>query len=127
MTSSSPAALPKKRNVVLVVLDIVAGVVLLVISLSLGLGVLLSAVQYGALNTGCGAGPYQGLTCNSTVLSIVVYGLMAVAVLAFFLGLGFFVVNMVRKRYGFYWPLAAIIVTVGLFYLGSWVAGLTVP
>lgn len=127
MTSLTTAPARKKRNIVLVVVDIVLGIVLIIISLFIGLGVLLSAVQYGGLQAGCGAGPYQGLSCNSAVLSIVVYGLMTVAVLAFFLGIGFFIVNMVRKRYGFYWPLAAIVVTVALFYVGSWVAGMTVP
>ncbi len=127
MTSSTPAATRRKRPIVLVVSDVAIGVVLTIISLFIGLGVLLSAVQYGGLQAACGAGPYTGLTCNSPVLSIVVYGLMTVAVLAFFLGIGFFVVNLVRKKYGFYWPLAAIVVTVALFYVGSWVAGMTVP
>lgn len=127
MTSSTPALARKKRNPALVALDVAAGVILIVISLVIGIGVLLSAVQYGGLHAQCGAGPYDGLTCNTTVLSIVVYGLMAVAVIVFFLGVGFFLVNMVRRRYGFYWPLAAIVVTVALFYVGTWVAGMTVP
>ena len=127
MTSSTTAPARKKRNVALVVVDVAVGIILIIISLFIGIGVLLSAVQYGGVQAQCGAGPYNGITCNATVLSIVVYGLMVVAVLAFFLGLGFFLVNMVRKRYGFYWPLAAIAVTVALFYAGSWVAGMTVP
>ena len=127
MTSSPTAPARKKRNVALVVLDVTVGVILIIISLVIGIGVLLSAVQYGGIQAQCGTGPYDGVTCNATVLSIVVYGLMAVAVIAFFLGVGFFIVSMIRRRYGFYWPLAAIIVTVGLFYVGSWVAGMTVP
>lgn len=94
-------------------------------SLLIGLSVLVSAVQYGGLQAGCGAGPYDGLHCNGAVLGVVVYGLIAIAVIAFFLGLGFFVVNLIRRRYAFYWPLAAIVVTVGLFYLGTWLASLT--
>ncbi|CAN5182258.1 hypothetical protein BH11ACT4_BH11ACT4_22470 [soil metagenome] len=117
----------KKRNTVLVALDVAAGAILIIIGLFMGLAVLVAAVQYGGLQAGCGAGPYQGLVCNQAVLSVVVYGLIVVAVLAFFLGVGFFIVNMVRRRYGFYWPLLAIVVTVGLFYLGTWVAGMTVP
>lgn len=127
MTSSNSATPRAKRNPALVVLDIAAGAVLLVISLFIGLAVLVSAVQYQGLLVQCGAGPYTGLTCNSTVLGIVIFGLIAVAVLAFFLGLGFFVVNLLRKRYAFYWPLLAIAVTVGLFYAGTALAGATVP
>jgi len=61
------------------------------------------------------------------VLGIVVYGLMAVAVLALFLGFGLFLVNVIRKRVAFYWPLAGIVLTLVLFYIGTWVAGMTVP
>jgi hypothetical protein len=124
MTSSPPLS---KRNPALVVLDVTAGILLLIVGVVLGLAVIASAVSYGGIQANCGAAPYSGLTCNAAVLAIVVYGLIVVAVLAFFLGLGFFVVNLVRRRYGFYWPLAALVVTLGLFYLGTWVAGLTVP
>lgn len=126
MTGPTPAA-PRKRNTALVALDIVAGVVLLTMSLLIGLSVLTSATLYGGLQAQCGAGPFEGLHCNSTVLAVVVYGLIAVAVIAFFLGLGFFVVGQIRRRYSFYWPLAAIVLTLALFYLGTWVASLTTP
>jgi hypothetical protein len=109
------------------VLDVIASVVLLVISGGISFGVVVSAFAYGGLNAECGAGPYTGLTCNATVLAIVVYGLMAIAIIAGFLGLGMVIVSLIRRRYTFWWPLAAIVVTVGFFYLGTWVAGMTVP
>lgn len=127
MTSSTAAAPRPKRNLALVVLDTAVGIALVFVSMLLGLAILASAVQYRGLQVQCGAGPYAGLTCNGAVLAIVVYGLMTVAILGFFLGLGFFIVNLVRKRYGFYLPLIAIVLMIGLFYLGTWLAGLTVP
>jgi hypothetical protein len=67
------------------------------------------------------------MTCNGLVLSIVVYGLIAVAVLATFIAFGMVIVGLIRKRSVFYWPLAAIILTIVLFYIGTWVAGMTLP
>lgn len=122
-TSSSPPARP--RNSVLVALDVIAGILLILVGLGVGLAVLTSAISYGGLHAGCGAGPYEGLVCNSTVLGAVVFGLIAVAVLAWFLGLGFFVVSVIRKRLAFIWPLAGVIVTIVLFYIGTWLVGLT--
>ena len=124
-TTATPS--PARRNPALVTLDIVAGIVFIVFGIVVALGVLTTAISFGALHDTCGAGPYDGLTCNSTVLGIVVYGLMAVAVLALFLGFGLFLVNVIRKRVAFYWPLAGIVLTLVLFYIGTWVAGMTVP
>lgn len=61
------------------------------------------------------------------MLGIVVSGLISVSVLAQFLGFGMFLVSIIRKRVAFVWPLAAIVLTIALFYLGTWVASLTVP
>jgi hypothetical protein len=67
------------------------------------------------------------MTCNSSVLGIAIFVMIAVAILAFFLGLGFFVVAMIHKRFGFFWPLGAIIVTLVVFYIGTWIVGMTLP
>lgn len=124
MTTQPPT---KRRNGVLVTIDVVAGILLLVVGVTIALTVLTSAIAFGGLHAQCGSQPYSGLTCNSTVLGIVVYGLIAVAVLGIFFGFGMFVVFVIRKRWAFYWPLAGIVLTLVLFYLGTWVAGLTVP
>lgn len=124
-TSSSPSA--RRRPPVLVVLDAVVGIVLLVLSGGLSIGVVVTAYAYSGIHAQCGAGPYSGLTCNTVVLGIVVYGLMIIAVLAAFLALGMMIVSAIRKRYLFWWPLGAIVITIALFYLGSWVAGMTIP
>jgi O-antigen ligase len=124
VTPQPPA---RRRNPALIVLDVVAGIVLLAVGAVLAIGVISSAIAYGGLHAECGDGPHGGLACNSTALGIVVYGLIAVAILALFLGFGMFLVSLVRKRLAFYWPLAAIVITIVLFYAGTWVAGMTVP
>ena len=111
----------------LVGLDIAVGLVLLVVLILLGYVILDSAAQYGTLQDTCGAGPYTGLQCNSAVLGAVVLGLTVVAVLGFFAGLGFFAVNVLRRHYAFFWPLAAIVLVVVLFYVGTWLVGQTTP
>jgi hypothetical protein len=123
--SSPPLARP--RNPALVVVDIIAGILFIVFGAALALGVVVSAASYGNLHALCLPGEANGLVCNSTMLGGAVIGMIAIAIVAFFLGLGFFAVAFFRKRYGFFWPLAAIIITVGVFYLGTWLAGLTAP
>jgi hypothetical protein len=127
MTSSSSSPPARRRAPALVILDAAAAILLLILSAAVSVGVVVTAFAYSGVHAQCGAGPYSGLTCNSVVLAIVVYGLMIIAVLAAFLALGMMIVSAIRKRYLFWWPLGAIIVTVALFYLGSWVAGMTVP
>lgn len=127
MTRSSSSPPAPRRNVALVTIDAVVGILFLVISFAISFGVLVSAFAYGGIQAECGAGPYPGLVCNSIVLGVVVYGLIGVSVLAAFLALGMMIVSAIRKRYVFWWPLGAIALTVGLFYLGSWVAGMTLP
>jgi uncharacterized BrkB/YihY/UPF0761 family membrane protein len=124
MTSQPPA---RRRNIALVVLDIAAGILLLFVGVAVALTVITQALAYRGLHAQCGAGPFDGIECNGAVLNIVVYGLIAVAVLALFLGFGMFIVNLIRKRVAFYWPLAGVVVSLVLFYVGTWVAGLTVP
>ncbi len=127
MTSSTSSPSARRRAPALVVVDAAAAILLLILSASVSVGVVVTAFAYSGVQAQCGAGPYSGLTCNSAVLAVVVYGLMTVAVLAAFLALGMMIVSAIRKRYMFWWPLGAIVVTVALFYLGSWVAGMTVP
>jgi hypothetical protein len=123
--SSPPLARP--RNPALVVVDIIAGILFIVFGAALALGVVVSAASYGNLHASCLPGEANGLVCNSTMLGGAVIGMIAIAIVAFFLGLGFFAVAIFRKRYGFFWPLGAIIITVGVFYLGTWLASLTAP
>jgi hypothetical protein len=69
----------------------------------------------------------DGLTCNGTVLGAVTVVLMAVAILGFVVAVGMVLVNLIRRRWTFWWPLAFIVVAVGLFYLGTWIVSMTIP
>jgi hypothetical protein len=61
------------------------------------------------------------------LLGIVIYGLIVIAVIVAALGIGMAIVSLIRKRYTFWWPLGAIVIILLFFYLGTWLAGLTVP
>ncbi|MBX3098060.1 MAG: hypothetical protein KF761_00640 [Salinibacterium sp.] len=117
---------PRRRILALVIVDIVASVIILALALLLGLVVLGFVAQFAGFTSGCGPGPYPGLQCNTTVLSIATYGLLTVTVVAFFVGLGMAIVRIIQKRATFVWPLGAVIVMIAAFYLAAWVAGQTV-
>jgi uncharacterized BrkB/YihY/UPF0761 family membrane protein len=125
-TIGSPAATPK-RNPALVTLDIVAAVVFVVIGLVLSLVVVVQAGLYPPLLSSCGAGPYEGLTCNSGFLNVAIIVMSAIAIFAFAIGAGMVVVNLIRRRAVWYWPLLGIVVTIVGFYLGTYLVSLTAP
>jgi hypothetical protein len=124
-SSSSPAA--PRRNPILVTIDIVVSVLLLMVSGALAVTVIANARAYGDITASCGLGPYTGLECNATVLAIVVYGLIGIAVLAAFIGFGMVLVSLIRRRYAFWWPLGSIVLTIAIFWVATWLASLTVP
>lgn len=109
------------------VVDIIASVLLILTAAILALGVITTAIAYQGLTAACGAGPYEGITCNGTALSIVTIAMIGVTVLAAFLGAGWVIVGLIRRRYTFYWPLASIAVMVAVIWIGSSVAGMIVP
>ncbi|CAN5188509.1 hypothetical protein BH09ACT5_BH09ACT5_01940 [soil metagenome] len=124
---TSPTTAPRRRNPVLVTVDILASVALLLFAL----GLTLVSVGYSSLfrdfTANCGDGPYPGLQCNDTALSVASFGLLAVAVLAMFIAVGMVIVRLIQKRYTFAWPLGAVIVMIVVFFAASWLAGQTVP
>ncbi|MGV8881304.1 MAG: hypothetical protein ACOH19_04050 [Rhodoglobus sp.] len=127
MTSrtSSPAA--PRRNPVLVTIDILASALLCLLVGVLALGVTTTALSFDSLRQLCGGGPYEGVVCSPVLLGIVIYGLIVIAVIVAALGIGMAIVSLIRKRYTFWWPLGAIVIILVFFYLGTWLAGLTVP
>ena len=125
---SSPTTPAQRRNPALVAIDIAAAVVILVVALVFGLVVLGLVAQFGNFTSGCVAGTtYSGLECNATALGIATYGLLTVTIVGFFLALGMTIVRIIQKRLVFLWPLGAFLVMIAALYLGSYVAGLTVP
>jgi hypothetical protein len=117
----------KPRGRALVIIDIVAAVVLTFIALGIALAVAGSAMQYVGLHRECTPSQVDGLTCNGTVLGIVTIALTVVAILGFVLAAGMVLVNIIRRRWTFWWPLAACVVMVALFWLGTWIVSLTIP
>lgn len=111
----------------LVVIDIIASILLLFFAASLALVVITTATAYQGLTAECGSGPFEGITCNGTVLGIVTIGMIVIAVLATFLAVGFVIVNLIRRRYTFYWPVGAIVIMIVATWIGSWIAGMIAP
>jgi hypothetical protein len=115
------------RNLALVILDIVAGLVLLFVTLAIAIGAAGSATQYSTLHEACTPELVDGLRCNGTVLGIVTVALMAVAILGFVIAVGMVLVNLLRRRWTFWWPLGASVVITGIYWLGTWIVSLTLP
>jgi hypothetical protein len=124
---SSPTTAPRRRNPVLVTVDIVASVLLLFLLLGLTLVSVSYTTVFGGFTAECGAGPYDGLQCNQTALGIATFGLLIVAILAMFVAVGMVIVRLIQKLYTFPWPLGAIVLLTVVFYLATWIAGQTVP
>lgn len=108
-------------------IDIVVSVIILAFGAVLALTVLTYAGQFGGLTAECGNGPFTGLECNSTALSIAVFVLIAVTILSYFLAIGMVIVSLIRKKVIFPWPLGGVILIIVAFYIAAWVAGMTVP
>jgi len=128
--SKSPAASPQpapKRNPALVALDLSAGFILGVIALFIGLAIVGVTGSYSGILKACGAGPYEGMVCNEGYLSTVVFIITAIAIFAFAIPAGMFVVNAIRKRTAWYWPLIGIVISVVAFYAGTYFASLAAP
>ncbi|MBG6053885.1 uncharacterized BrkB/YihY/UPF0761 family membrane protein [Salinibacterium sp. CAN_S4] len=116
-----------RRHVGRLTIDIVVSVIILAFGAVLALTVLTYAGQFGGLTAECGNGPFTGLECNSTALSIAVFVLIAVTILSYFLAIGMVIVSLIRKKVIFPWPLGGVILIIVAFYIAAWVAGMTVP
>ena len=115
------------RNRVLVILDIVAAILLVFVALGIAIAVAGSATQYATLHLECTPAQIDGLACNGTVLGIVTVALIGVAILGFAVAAGMVLVNIIRRRWTFWWPLGASVIMTGLFWLGTWIVGMTLP
>lgn len=102
----SPAA--PKRNPVLAVVDVIASVLLVLACLGLGLTALSWGTQFLAL-------PGTG--------GVVGFALIAVGVLAFAISAGMVLVNFIRRRFTFWWPLGGCILTLAAIYVGFAIVG----
>lgn len=105
-----------KRHPALVALDVTAGVLLVMVSLGLSIGVVYTAGQYPLLLDACGS---SGAACNEALLRTVVIALTAVAIFSFAVTAAMFIVNLIRRRAAWYWPLIGAVITVAAFYAGT--------
>lgn len=119
MTSATTP--PRKRNAALVVLDIVVSIVALLFAFALGLLSVALVTQLIAVAGSCSAD--TTLTCDPALLTVAGYGLLAVTILGFFLGLGFTIVRLIQRRYTFPFAVGAFVVLVVAFYVASFIAG----
>lgn len=125
MTSTTSS--PRRRNPVLVTVDIVASVLLLLMVAGIALTIVANAAGFGTATASCGAGPFSGIQCNSTVLGIIIFALYAIAIVGGFLAFGMVIVNIIRKRRTFIWPLATLVAMVVAFYIAAWLVSMIVP
>lgn len=116
---SSTTTPARRRNVALVALDIAVSALALFFAFGLGLTALAFVTQITAVSRSCGA---DG-SCNTTLLGVAGYGLLAVTILAFFLGLGFTIVRIIQKRLTFPWAVGALVVMLLGFYAATFLAG----
>lgn len=105
----------------LVAVDLVVSVALLLFALVFGLYSLAFVAQLSAATGTCGA------DCNTTLLTAVAYGLLAVTILTFFLGLGFSIVRVIRKRTTWPWAVGTLVVLIVAFYIAAFLVGQAVP
>jgi len=121
-----PSATPApRRNPVVLAVDIIAALVILAFTFTLALVTVFYANQYPALQEDCGAGPYSGLTCNGAALTTIVALMNVLAIAATVAAIGMFVVQLVRRRLIFVWPLIAFVVLIAVFYGGTALVALT--
>ena len=122
--SKTPAAAPPKRNPIAQALDIVAGAIIALIGVVFGLGFLAIAGQYSHLNDGvCTSGPYAGLTCDPTALTVAVGVMSAVTIFAWAISTGMFIVRLLRRKVAFFWPIIGIVVMIIGFWIGTYFVG----
>jgi hypothetical protein len=105
--TSRDATAPRKRNPVLTVVDIVAAVLLVLAGLGLAINSFIWGSTFMAVPAAAGAG----------------VALLAIGVLAFIISTGMVIVNLIRRRYTFWWPLGGVLVTIAAFYITFAIAG----
>lgn len=124
---SSTTTPAPRRNIPLVVADLIVSFAVLVFALVFGLVAIYYDGQFHGFAIECGTGQYTGLQCNAAVLGLATYGLLIVTVLAFCVGVGMTIVRIIQKRFTFFWPVGALIVMILAFFIFTWLASQTAP
>jgi len=116
-----PAAARPSRNPVLAAVDVIAGFAFLLTGLGIAFIVIATSLQFPLLLGNCTS------ECNPALLNTLVVIIIAVTVLAWALGAGFFIVRAFQKRLAWFWPTIAFVVIVVTFWVGTALVGQSIP
>ncbi len=108
---------PAGRRSPLQILDIVAGVLLLIVAMLIGFIMLAYIGQLGALGSECDGVTADGTRCAPAFLSAMGILGTGIVVFAWFLAAGFLIVRAIRRRITFFLPIIAVLVMIAGFYL----------
>ena len=115
-----PAARPS-RHPALAALDVIVGLAFMLTGLGIAAVVIATTLQFPLLLEGCTTG------CNPGLLNTTVVAIIAVTVLAWALGAGFFIVRAFQKRLAWFWPTIAFAAIVVVFWVGTALVSLSIP
>ena len=113
-TTPPPPAAPRSP---LAILDIVAGILLLIVAALIGSIFLAYIAQLGGLSAECAGIDPDGLRCAPGFLSAMGILGTGIVVLSWFLAAGFLIVRAIRRQIVFFLPLIAFVVMIAGFYL----------
>jgi hypothetical protein len=99
------------------VLDLIAGIALLIIGALIGFVMLAMLGQFNGLSAACEGVDADGLRCDGGYLSAVLIIGTAVVVFGWFLTAGFFVVRILRRRLAFWLPIVGIVAILAAYYV----------
>jgi hypothetical protein len=99
------------------ILDLVAGVALLIIGMLTGFVMLAMLGQFGGLSAACEGVAVDGLRCDGGYLSGILILGTGIVVFGWFLTAGFFIVRILQRRLAFWLPIVGIVVILAAYYV----------
>ncbi len=105
------------RRTPLQIVDIVAGIALLLIAMLIGLIMLAYTTQLGTLSSECAGIDPDGMRCSPGFLAATTITGTGIIVFAWFLAAGFLIVRAIRRKVVFFLPIIADVVMIAGFYL----------
>ncbi len=110
---------PSAPSSALRIADIVAGLLLALVTGLVGLILLAFMQQLSGLSAACDGVAPDGLRCNPDYLTGMLVVGNAGIVFGWFLPVGFMIVRFVRRRVGFFLPIVALVVMIAVVYAVS--------
>jgi hypothetical protein len=110
-TTTPPARTPLR------ILDLIAGIALLIVGALTGLVMLAMLGQFGGLTVACDGVAADGLRCDGGYLSGILVLCTAIVVFGWFVTAGFFVVRILQRRLAFWLPIVGIVVILAAYYV----------